>query len=102
MKQLRVVARDAATRQGTPVFGDQIQPESESAALQIAILMGDVEIPVVLLDDPRAWLDASTKHLQDLLQSIQTVFSKEEFISLIDVDHVKYPVSLSCMHGLSY
>jgi hypothetical protein len=68
--------------------------DPEIASQQLAISLGDIEIPIMLQDDPRAWLNASTEHLRSILQGVVPTFAEEDIVSLTDND-VVYPVSLS-------
>jgi hypothetical protein len=61
------------------------------AIQQLAILLGDVEIPFDIPDDPTAWINAETQQRRDALNANLPIFSEEERANLTDA--LVYPVS---------
>jgi hypothetical protein len=60
------------------------------ATRELATSLGDVEIPLRLLDDPTAWINAETQQRRNALKADSSIFSEEQLANLTDA--LAYPV----------
>jgi hypothetical protein len=64
---------------------------------QFSVSLGEVHIPVKLLEDPAGWISANTTQLQYAARDAPQGFSTEELASITDPTQV-YPVS-NCFYS---
>ena len=68
-----------------------ISMTEDLAIQQLAISLGDVEIPFEIPDDPTGWINAERQQRREALNANLPIFSEEERANL--TDSLVYPVS---------